>query len=527
MNMSMFVIRKNNKKIVKQFLKTKHRRQLFSSSSSSNATGNVHEDHSYDYVVIGGGSGGLASARRAAMYGKKVALIERGAMGGTCVNVGCVPKKIMWNSVEILNSAKIAPGYGFEDSTPGKMNWNTLKTRRDAYIKRLNGMYERNLADVDVYEGFGTFVKDSITNNNNNNDNNNNIKIGISNDDDDKKSSEILAKHVLIATGGYPTIPDIPGGDMCLTSDGFFEMDYLPKKVAIVGAGYIAVELASVLQHLGSEVTLFVRGDGVLRSFDTMVQDYINKALVKDGINLVTNSLLESVTMDKNDNNTKNVKLQSGDVYDGFDEVICAIGRKPMVNDMGFEHVNVKRTDEGHIVSDEYQETGVNNIYALGDVCGYWELTPVAIAAGRRLSDRIFGNMPNAKLDYTNIPTVVFTHPPVGTIGDTEEEAIEKYGADNIKVYTSVFVNMWYSLQDVEPRDKERTHIKMICSGTDEKVVGLHIVGMASDEMLQGFGVAMKMNATKKDFDNCVAIHPVAAEEVVTIAPWGLSGTAE
>ena len=386
------------------------------------------------------------------MYGKKVALIEMGAMGGTCVNVGCVPKKNMWNSVEILSTAKLAPGYGFENSEAGTINWKILKSRRDAYIKRLNGMYERNLADVDVYEGFGTFVSDSV------NKTDGNIKVGIQNDSGNAPS-EILAKHVLIATGGYPIVPDIPGGDICLTSDGFFEMDYLPKKVAIVGAGYIAVELASVLQHLGSEVTLFVRGNGVLRSFDNMVQDYINNSLVKDGINLVTNSCLDSVYFDQAAN-TKSVMLQSGDVYNDFDEVICAIGRKPMVNDMGFEHVNIKHTDDGHIQSNEYQETGVRNVYALGDVCGYWELTPVAIAAGRRLSDRIFGNMPNAKLDYTNIPTVVFSHPPVGTIGDTEEEAVQKYGVENIKVYTSVFVNMWYSLQDVEPKDKERTIFK-------------------------------------------------------------------
>ena len=297
-----------------------------------------------------------------------------------CVNVGCVPKKIMWNSVEILSHAKLLQRYGFENSEPGTINWEKLKSRRDAYIKRLNGMYERNLADVDVYDGFGTFLHDSIGSKNSRE----SIRVGVVNDN---KTSEIVAKQVLIATGGYPTIPAIPGGDLCLTSDGFFEMEYLPEKVAIVGAGYIAVELASVLQHLGSDVTLFVRGQGVLRSFDSMVQDYINKALVKDGINLVPNSLLESIELEDAKSNSKCVKLESGDTFANFDEVICAIGREPMVSDMGLEHINLKRTENGHIISDEFQETGVKNVYALGDVCGYWELTPVAIAAGGRLSD--------------------------------------------------------------------------------------------------------------------------------------------
>jgi glutathione reductase (NADPH) len=457
------------------------------------------------------------------MYGKKVALIERGRLGGTCVNVGCVPKKIMWNAAQIKETIEhIAPGYGFPGATTGGFDWTMLKERRDAYIKRLNGMYERNLSEVDVFEGFGSLAGKADCG-------------GFANVSVAKTGGgdvRLTAPHVLIATGGYPSLPAVEGKELCMTSDEFFDdLAVQPKRVAVVGAGYIAVEVAGVMASLGSQVSMFVRGDGALRSFDTLIQDFINKSLVsRDEIDMVTQANLRRVTL--SDDGSKTIELTNGEVFEGFDEVICAIGREPLVSDVGLDSVlardgasGIGRTEQGHIVSNEYQETGVDGIYALGDVCGFWELTPVAIAAGRRLADRLFSENPkcrNAKLDYTNIPTVIFSHPTVGTIGDTEAEAYEKYGRDDVTVYTSVFVNMWFSLQDVEPSQKERTHIKLICVGEEEKVVGLHIVGMASDEILQGFGVAIKMGATKADFDSCVAIHPTAAEEVVTLAPWGL-----
>lgn len=477
----------------------------------------------YDYIVIGAGSGGLASARRAAMYGKRVAIIERGRLGGTCVNVGCVPKKIMWNAAHIHETmAHLAPGYGFTTADPGRIDWGVLKDRRDAYINRLNGMYARNLSEVDVFEGFGRL--------NGQDERSGGTRVDVA-ASDGSTSASLYAPHVLIATGGYPSIPaDVDGAsEFCLTSDEFFnDLSTQPERVAVVGAGYIAVELAGMMATLGSDVHLFVRGQGVLRSFDTMVQDYLNASLVeRNGINLVTESNLSRVYLDET-TGKKCIELVGGDIHSGFDEVVCAIGREPLVADIGLDTVGaggILRTTAGHVVTDELQETGVAGIYALGDVCGHWELTPVAIAAGRRLSDRLFSGQDewaNAKLDYENIPTVVFTHPTVGTIGLTEHEARETYGDDGITVYTSVFVNMWFSLQDVAPAEKERTHVKLICTGEEETVVGLHLVGMGSDEMLQGFGVAIKMGATKRDFDNCVAIHPTAAEEVVTLAPWGL-----
>lgn len=479
----------------------------------------------YDYLVIGGGSGGLASARRAAkLYGKKVALIESSRLGGTCVNVGCVPKKVMYNAASIAEILRVyAHDYFFRPASSFAFDWPAFKKARDAYIERLNGIYRKNLqADgVDEIQGHATFVGRN--------------QVIVNND----ASVVYEASHILIATGGRPVPLGVAGTEYTLSSDGFFELEQLPKKVAVVGAGYIAVEIAGVLKALGSDVSLFIRHDRPLRTFDEMISQNLVECMEADGIRVVKQSLIARVNAKfdhpKSDAaalhkfltgettvNNVNLELEyrqksadgSDSVLkeDGFNAVISAIGRVP---NSKVGQIDIKCNPENYIETDKYQNTSASGVYAVGDVCGPLFLTPVAIAAGRRLADRLFGGQKDAHLEYSNVPTVVFSHPPIGTVGLTEAEARAKYGDANIKVYQSKFNNMYYALS--QPEHKVRTIYKLVCAGPEERVVGLHLIGLASDEILQGFGVAVKMGATKKDFDACVAIHPTAAEEIVTM----------
>ncbi|KAL3900822.1 MAG: hypothetical protein SGCHY_001074 [Lobulomycetales sp.] len=450
-----------------------------------------------DYIVIGAGSGGIASARRAAKHGAKVAVIENDRWGGTCVNRGCVPKKLMWNAAMIAETIAEAPGYGFSVKQDAPFAWASVKEKRDAYITRLNGIYTTNMSKDSIQQIVGTaqFV-DSKT-----------VRVN---------DETYSAKHILIATGSEAWIPDVPGAQKYgITSDGFFELEYLPKKVALVGAGYIAVELAGIFASLGSEVTLFVRHESFLRNFDSIIQETVREEYQKMGIKTITCANITSVT-NKGTEESKSLFLHCANAeqdFGGFDELIYAVGRNANVAKLNLPASGVHQDASGFIKCDEFQNTNVPGIYALGDVCGIATLTPVAIAAGRKLSDRLFGGVKDAKLDYTNIPSVVFSHPASGSIGLSEAEARSKYGTENIKVYQTKFTNMYFALAE----HKQRTGYKIVCLLPEEKVVGLHLVGKGSDEILQGFGVAIKMGATKKDFDNCVAIHPVAAEELVTM----------
>jgi glutathione reductase (NADPH) len=318
-------------------------------------------------------------------------------------------------------------------------------------------------------------------------------------------------KHILLATGGHPMRMQIPGGEVGIDSDGFFELEKQPKKALVVGGGYIGVEIAGVFNALGTETHLSLRQEVVLKSFDPTIQSHVMDELKSAGVHVHTKSTAVKVYTDENGlmvfEGTNGVKLE------GFDCILWAIGRTPNTRGLGLDKSGVKLNERGEVVVDEWEETNVKNVFAVGDVTGRIELTPVAIAAGRRLADRLFGGMADRKLDYSNVPSVVFSHPPVGSVGLTEPQAIEKFGKENIKVYNSTFTNMYHSVIT----RKTKTVVKLICAGTDEKVVGLHIVGIGADEMLQGFAVAIKMGATKKDFDDTVAIHPTAAEEVVTL----------
>lgn len=461
----------------------------------------------YDYLVIGGGSGGVASARRAASYGAKTLLIEGKAMGGTCVNVGCVPKKIMWYASDLANRVQQANEYGlYQDFDLSKknltFNWPQFKEKRDAYVHRLNGIYERNLSKegVEYVYGWATFNKDG------------NVEVKAR---DTNEISVYSAKHILIATGGQAIHPaDIPGYEYGTDSDGFFRLDKQPKNVVIVGAGYIGVELTGVFHGLGSNAHLVIRGETVLRKFDESIQHTITDHYVEQGINVHKLSQVKKVEKDEKTGKLTVYLNHDGEIIEDVDELIWTVGRKSLLG-IGTEDIGLKLNDKGQVIVDEYQNTNVPNIYSLGDVVGNVELTPVAIAAGRKLSNRLFGpeEFKNDKLDYTNVPSVVFSHPEAGSIGLSEDAAVKKYGSENIKVYNTKFTAMYYSMLT----EKSPTRYKLVCLGPEEKVIGLHLIGDSSAEMLQGFGVAVKMGATKKDFDNCVAIHPTSAEELVTL----------
>ena len=335
---------------------------------------------------------------------------------------------------------------------------------------------------------------------------------------DDGSKETIRAKRILLATGGHPKLPPYPGAELGITSDGFFDLEKLPKRVALVGAGYIAVEMAGMFHHLGSETHLFIRQSTFLRTFDPMIQEKITSEYERQGIIIHKHSSQSKLEKLPEDGWMRlHYKDDKGENTIDLDCLLWAIGRAPEVEDLGLDKAGVKQDERGHIIADEYQNTNVDNIHALGDVSGKVELTPVAIAAGRKLANRLFGGpkYKNAKLDYENIPSVVFAHPEVGSIGLSEPDAKKKYGEENIKIYYTSFTAMYYAMMD--PKEKGPTSYKLICQGPEEKVVGLHILGAGSSEMLQGFGVAVKMGATKADFDDCIAIHPTSAEELVTL----------
>ena len=443
----------------------------------------------YDLLVIGGGSGGLAHAQRAAEYGAKAAVVEYGPLGGTCVNVGCVPKKVMWYAAHHAHGFHHAADYGFDIAVNGH-DWTGLKERRDAYIERLNGIYERNLdkRGVTFLRGRARFVDANTL---------------------DIDGREVQADRIVVATGGRPMVPDIPGAELGITSDDFFELEERPQRVVIAGSGYIAVELAGVFNALGSNVQLVVRKDSVLRDFEPMLAEKLMDSMDRDEIDLVTRVVPKSV--EKTDDGLV-LHAEDGRSFGPVDAVVWAIGRSPNTQSLDAARAGVEQDEWGFIPTDKFQQTNVESVFAIGDVTGRDALTPVAIAAGRRLADRLYGGMEGRHLEYDLIPTVIFSHPTIGTVGLSENQARERYG-DDVKVYTSDFIGMYYALGT----NKRRSTMKLVTVGEPEKVVGCHVIGEGADEMLQGFAVAIRMGATKKDFDDTVAIHPTSAEELVTM----------
>ena len=425
-----------------------------------------------------------------------------------------MPKKLTWNFASISETLKDGVHYGYKIPQDIVFDFAEFKKKRDANIEGLNGAYERNWSreNIDLIRGTATFRSQKE------------VEVDL----EEGKKVLFTAPHILIATGGYPNKPyDIPGAELGITSDGFFDIEQLPKKMAFVGAGYIAVELAGVMNAIGVETHLFIRGETFLRTFDPMVQEILTQRYEDAGVIIHKNhkGFKEVVRLREGKGEHKLLRLieSSGEEME-VNELLWAIGRAPEIEKLGLHSVGVKLARKGHIEVDEYQNTNVEGVYALGDVTGQAELTPVAIAAGRALSNRIFGSLHASggphlpqKLDYSNIPTVVFAHPEVGTIGLTEPAAIDKYGKHNIKTYHTRFTPMFYSFHPAQEKKLQPTEYKLICQGSEEQIVGMHILGAGSSEMMQGFGVAVKMGARKKDFDACVAIHPTNAEELVTM----------
>ena len=445
----------------------------------------------YDIIAIGGGSGGSATMNRAAMHGAKAAVIEGNIIGGTCVNVGCVPKKVMWYGAQVSETLKnYAADYGY---TIGETSFDfkTLRKNREAYIERSRQAFSNNFNrnGVDYIEGYARFVDKNTV---------------------EVNGEQIRAKHIVIATGSYAFVPNIPGSELGGTSDDVFAWEELPESVSIIGAGYIAVELAGVLHGLGVKTDLFVRKGGPLRGFDQGIVEVLVEEMKKNGQPLHTHKVPQK--LEKLDNGDIQIHFEDGTTHTS-QKVIWAVGRKANVSQLNLEAAGVALNERGFIQVDEYQNTTTPGIYALGDVSGEKELTPVAVKAGRTLSERLFNGKTDAKMDYELIPTVVFSHPAIGSIGLSQEQAEAKYGAENIKVYESNFAGM-YSAITVH---RQMTKLKLITLGEEEKIIGLHGIGEGVDEMIQGFAVALKMGATKADFDATVAIHPTASEEFVTM----------
>jgi len=443
----------------------------------------------YDLIAIGGGSGGLAVAKQAAGYGKRVAIVEGGRLGGTCVNNGCVPKKVMWYAANLAHAADDAGDFGVPVRR-GATDWQKLVEGREAYIGRINNSWADTVARHGIdhiagharFRGAKTIVVDGV---------------------------EYTAEHIVIATGGMPIVPAVPGAGHGITSDGFFALREQPRNVAVIGGGYIGVELAGVLRALGSEVTLVGMEDRVLEVFDGMIGDVLSDEMTRQGIRLrmgVTVTGLEQA------GGRVVIDTANGRLAGEFDTVVWAVGRAANTRALDLEAAGVVVQRNGVIPVDEWQNTNVPGVYAIGDITGRTPLTPVAIAAGRRLADRLFAGRADSRVDYENIPSVVFAHPPVGTVGMTEAAARERY-ADAVTVYESKFTPMRYALAT----HKTRTAMKLVCVGSEERIVGIHIIGDNADEMLQGFAVAVKMGARKADFDNTIAIHPTSAEELVTM----------
>jgi len=449
-------------------------------------------DFAYDLVVLGAGSGGLATAKRAASYGASVAIVEQGRVGGTCVIRGCVPKKLMVYAAEFAHLVNDATAYGWSFGSASH-DWLRLVESRDRAVAALESTHERLLAAsrVELVRGRGCLRGAHEV---------------------DVDGRVLTARYVLVATGGRPCLPPIEGAQHAMTSDGVFELRRRPDQLAIVGGGYIACEFAGIFAAMGSRVHLLMRGDLPLRGFDGDLRRELDSALRASGIDVRPRTVVREIRP-----SAAGVVLEL-DAADGRARLaadqclLYAIGRRPNTEGLGLEQIGVELDSQGHVVCGEDAVTAVPNVFAVGDVTGRAALTPVAIQAGRLLADRIFGGK-TAVMSYRNVPTAVFTDPPIGSVGLTEEEALDNYGADGIRVYKARFRPMLHSLTG---RDSF-TLVKLVVKGDDERVLGCHLIGKDAPEIIQGFAVAVKMGATKGDFDDTVGIHPSSAEELVTL----------
>jgi len=444
-------------------------------------------EYDYDLFTIGAGSGGVRASRFAAGFGARVAVAEDRYLGGTCVNVGCVPKKLMFHAAHFADDFEDARhGYGW--SLPGepRFDWATFRDNKDREIERLNGIYRNLLRTCDVYDGRATIV--------------------------DPHTVEVLGKrytsrYILVATGGWPFVPpEIPGLELAITSNEIFHLERQPERLLVAGGGYIAVEFAGVFHGLGSRVTQIYRGPLFLRGFDDDMRKGLAAAMRARGIDLRFDTTIRSVE--------KGASGLVAHFHDGTsleaDQILCAKGRLPLTKNLGLEAAGVKLGDFGAIVVDEYSKSSVDSIYAIGDVTDRIALTPVAIHEGVCLANTLFNDTPMSP-DHADVPSAVFSHPPIGTVGLTEAQARERL--DNVVIYRSEFTPLRQTISE----RKERTIMKLVVDGDSDRVVGLHILGPEAGEIVQGFAVAIKHGATKADFDATIGIHPTSAEELVTM----------
>jgi glutathione reductase (NADPH) len=443
-------------------------------------------DYDYDLFVIGAGSGGVRASRMSASYGAKVAVAEERFLGGTCVNVGCIPKKLFSYGSHYPHYADEAAAYGWDFAQP-TLDWSRLIANKDKEIERLNGIYRNILASngVTLYEARATLI-DAHT-----------LDVG---------GETVTADKILIATGGKPQVWGTPGFEHAIVSDDAFYLEERPNRVMVAGGGYIAVEFAGIFNGYGAETTLAYRGDLFLRGFDIDVRKHLAGEMNKKGINILWNATIERI--DKVDGGL-DITMSDGDIRQ-VDQVLYAIGRVPNTANMGLESAGVALNDKGAIVVDDYYRTSVDNIYALGDIIDRYQLTPVAIGEAMKLASNLFRGT-NDKMDYGDIPTAVFSDPPIGTVGLTEEDARAKYG--DIEIFRSTF----RALKDTLTGSSEQTMMKLIVDRASDRVVGCHMVGPDAGEITQGLGIALKCGATKAQFDSTVGIHPTAAEEFVTM----------
>lgn len=442
--------------------------------------------YDYDLFVIGAGSGGVRASRISASYGAKVAVAEERFLGGTCVNVGCIPKKLFSYGSHYREEAHEAAAYGWNFAEP-TLDWPRLIENKNKEIARLNGIY-RNLlknAGVTLYEARATLV-DAHT-----------LDVG---------GRTVTAENILVATGGKPQVWNTPGFEHAIVSDDAFYLTECPKRVMIAGGGYIAVEFAGIFNGYGAEVTQVYRGELFLRGFDIDVRVHLAREMEKKGVNLVWNTVIDRIEKVAGG---LDVTLSNGEVRQ-VDQVLYAIGRAPNTKNMGLEEAGVRLTESGAVAVDDYFRTSVGNIYALGDIIDRYQLTPVAIGEAMKLASNLFRGTA-LKMDYADIPTAVFSDPPIGTVGLTEEDARKQYG--DVDIYRSTFRPLKHTLTG----SGEQTLMKLIVDRASDRVLGCHMVGEDAGEITQGLGIALKCGATKAQFDATVGIHPTAAEEFVTM----------
>ncbi|MHA7878259.1 MAG: glutathione-disulfide reductase [Saccharospirillum sp.] len=442
----------------------------------------------FDLLVIGAGSGGVRASRMAAAQGARVGVIESRYLGGTCVNVGCVPKKLFVYASQYPHHFQDSVGYGYTvDKTP-TFEWARLRDNKTAEIERLNGIYDRMLsnAGVTLINGTGRFV-DAHT-----------VAVG---------EQSYTAKHILIATGSWPDKPDIPGSEHIVTSNEVFYLPEFPKEVIVIGGGYIAVEFAGIFNGLGATTHLVHRGEPVLRGFDDDVRAFISEHLDQAGIQLHYHTTVESV--EPISEGRYRATLNDGRTMDA-DLLVCATGRRPLVDGLDLSNAGVALAPQGHIEVNDHYQTNVPHIFALGDVIGRVQLTPVALAEGMYVADYLFGQTPKP-VDYQRIPTAVFCQPNFATVGLTEAEASQQF--DRVEVFVANFKAMRNTLSG----NPERTLMKLLVDADSQKVLGIHMVGDDAGEIIQGLAVALTAGASKADFDRTIGIHPTAAEEFVTM----------